>query len=135
LEKIRFVPVLRALTSACLAAERRGRSLKNDFAAGYVHHAHLLARGVGHAFDGHSDSQRAIGIQVIGLWRQQIADGRIHALDSVLGTMGWLHDEDLAVVTWRMKAAGRYCAEINAAILRLRRWRCDDSTRSKTLMR
>jgi hypothetical protein len=96
-----------------------------------MHHAHLLAGGVGHALDGDGHGQRTTGIKVLGLRRQQVADEWVSAFNSVLGTMGWLHDEDLAVVT----VMEGCCAEINAAILRLRRWRCDDSTRSKTLMR
>jgi hypothetical protein len=96
-----------------------------------MHHAHLLAGGVGHALDGNRHSQRTTGVEVLGLRRQQIADEWIDAFDSVLGTMGWLHDEDLAVVTV-MEGKG---AEINADILRLSRRPCDDSSRSKTLTR
>jgi hypothetical protein len=95
-----------------------------------MHDAHLLASGVGYAFDRDGNGERTIGVEMLGLGRQQIPDEWVHAFNSVLGTMvGRLHDENLAVVT----VMEGYCAEINAAILRLCRWRCDDSTRAKTL--
>jgi hypothetical protein len=113
------------------ATERRWCGLEHDLAAGHMHHAHLLAGGVGHAFDGNRHGQRTTGVEMLGLGWQQAADEWVSAFDSVLGTMGWLHDEDLAVVT----VMEGNCAEINAAILRLSRRRCDDSSRSKTLTR
>jgi hypothetical protein len=86
------------------ATEWRWRRLKHDLATGHMHHAHLLAGGVGHAFDGYRHGKRATGVEVLHMGRQQIAGEGISAFDSVLGTMGWLHDEDLAVVTGLMKA-------------------------------
>jgi hypothetical protein len=67
-----------------------------------MNHAHLLASGVCHAFDSDRHGQRATGVEMLGLRRQQAAGEWVSAFDSVLRTMGWLHDEDLAVMTWLM---------------------------------
>jgi hypothetical protein len=64
-----------------------------------MHHAYLLAGGVGHALDSNGYGQRATRVEVLDMRGQQAADKWVSAFDSVLGTMGWLHDENLAVVT------------------------------------
>lgn len=62
-----------------------GCGLENNFAAGHMHHADLLAGRVGQAFDCHGHGQRAVSIELPeGGGREQTATQRVPAFNAVL---------------------------------------------------